>query len=106
MTDDPAAEIAKLKAIVAEQRERLRPDMREVFLFEAAEAGVKAELTMLRELYEAVAGDNVNIFAVHEFGCPWYTHKGTCNCGRDERQARIDKALAAIAEALEDENAG
>ena len=42
-----AAEIAKLKAIIAGQRERLRPDMRELLLFEAAEAGYKAELERL-----------------------------------------------------------
>jgi hypothetical protein len=93
------AEIAKLKAIIAEQRERLRPDMRELLLFEAAESGFKLELDLLREFFAAATDHGVMLTATHTPMCPFDSNHA-CGCGRFERQARLDKA---IAEASEDD---
>ena len=97
-----AAEIAKLKAIIAGQRERLRPDMRELLLFEAAEAGYKAELERLREFYNSMMADRVTIQVDHPYHCPNGAHGQPCICGGAEVVNRIDKAIAALAEASED----
>ena len=81
-------------------------NLRDFLLFEAAESGFKAELDMLREFYAAATAPGMaEIEAVHEYECAfWRVGKGhgTCNCGGSERQERVDKALAALAEAAED----
>ena len=83
-----------------------RTVLSDIVLLEEAEAKAKAELGQLREFYDAATAHGMAcIKAVHEYECPFWRNgnrHGSCNCGGCERQARIDRALAAIAEATED----
>ena len=90
---------AKLKAEVHRLREQLRPDLRELLLFEAAERGYKIELEHLREFYAAVTAPGVAI-ASHISTCAGWNGHASCDCGGCERQNRIDKALAAAPKTL------
>jgi hypothetical protein len=80
-------------------------NLRDFLLFEAAESGFKAELDRLREFYEAATAPNTVLEAGHPPSChSWrsYGRLDLCDCGAAERQVRIDKAIAALAEAAED----
>ena len=83
-----------------------RTVLSDIVLLEEAEAKAKAELGQLREFYDAVTAHGMaRIKAVHEYECPFWRNgnrHGSCNCGGCERQARIDRALAVLAEAAED----
>lgn len=77
----------------------------DVLVYEAIQAGIKAELTKLREFYRAATAPGVFISCLHEWNCPLLFEKerrGPCDCGAAERKARLDKALAALAEDSED----
>jgi hypothetical protein len=71
----------------------------DLLLHEAAEADFKLKLAKLQEFYESATARRVTLAAEHSIGCPGWNGEGVCHCGGDGRQARIDKALAAIAEA-------
>jgi hypothetical protein len=77
--------------------------LHDLYLYEAIEAGFKLEISQLREFYEAATATDIILSAAHALGCPGWHGAARCNCGGDERQARIDKALAALAEASEDD---
>lgn len=68
-----------------------------------SEDGYKAELAMLREFYAAATAPNVMLVIEHAPGCDGWRNDRPCNCGREAKLgARIDNALAALAEASED----
>lgn len=95
-------QVATLKAEIARLREQLRPDMRDLFLFEAAEAGYKAELERLREFHAAATAPGVKFLIEHGPGCSGWRSDRQCICGGRDIEVRIQKAGAAIAEASED----
>ncbi len=76
----------------------------EIVLLEEAEAKAKAELDMLRKFHAAATASGVVLRATHNYECRRGRLKccKPCSCGGDERQARIDRALAVLAEAAED----
>jgi hypothetical protein len=75
--------------------------MIDLMLYEAAEADFKLKLAKLREFYDAATARRVTLAAEHSIGCPGWNGEGACHCGGDGRQARIDKALAALADDAE-----
>ncbi len=77
----------------------------DLLLYEAAEADFNLKLAKLQEFYGAATAPTVSIRAGHTKDCSVHRYGedvGPCGCGIEERQARIDRALAAIAEATED----
>ena len=77
----------------------------DLLLYEAAEADFNLKLAKLREFYGAATAPTVSIRAGHTKDCSVHRYGedvGPCGCGIEERQARIDRALAVLAEAAED----
>jgi hypothetical protein len=73
----------------------------DLLLYEAAEADFNLKLAKLREFYEAVVvswSATGRIVVDHTPKCRLRLHGAPCDCDAWERQARIDKALAALAE--------
>jgi hypothetical protein len=65
-------------------------------------AGFRLDIAQLKEFYEAATAPRVFISCPHEWNCPAIyveERRGPCTCGAVERQARLDKALAVLAEA-------
>jgi hypothetical protein len=72
------------------------------FLYDAIDAGFRLDIAQLKEFYEAATAPRVFISCPHEWNCPAIyveERRGPCTCGAVERQARLDKALAVLAEA-------
>ncbi len=81
-----------------------KPSLIDLFLYEAAEADFNLKLAKLREFHAAATAPTVSIRAGHTKDCSVHRYGenvGPCGCGIEERQARIDKALAVLAEAFE-----
>jgi hypothetical protein len=53
----------------------------------------------LREFYEAATAPMMALYALHSPGCHHMGQFGKCDCGGLKREARLEKARAAIVEA-------
>jgi hypothetical protein len=76
----------------------------DLLLYEAAEADFKLKLAKLQEFYDAATAPNVIITPTHSTACRMWRAYGRldlCDCGAAERQERIDKASAALADDAE-----
>jgi hypothetical protein len=66
---------------------------------ETIEADFNSKLAKLQEFYDAATAPMVALYALHSPGCPHMGQFGKCDCGGLKREARLERARAALVEA-------